>query len=334
MRRSTLRRYASPRGSIVFTPVSDSEPVIRTRGLTKAYGSRLAVSALDLEVPRGCAFGLLGQNGAGKTTTIRMLLGLVRPSGGEALVFGRRMATERLALLPRIGCLVEGPAFYPYLSGRKNLQFLGDIVGGVPPARVQACLERVGLGDRGEDLFRGYSTGMRQRLGIASALLLDPELVILDEPVSGLDPPAILVVRRLIRDLVEREGKTVVISSHLLNEVEVSCDRVAVLEKGKLLAAGRVDELVKKDEGWVDVTVVPVERATEVARGLEGVRAVEPREGGIAVRLDPARSAALNRRLVEAGLDVTALAPRRRSLEELFHELAGTAAVDARELRA
>jgi ABC-2 type transport system ATP-binding protein len=308
------------------------EPVIRTRGLTKTYGARAAVRGLDLQVPRGCAFGLLGQNGAGKTTTIRMRLGLVRPSAGDVLLFGRSLAQERLALLPRIGCLVEGPAFYPYLSARKNLKCLGDVAGGVSWERVSACLARVGLGDRGDDLYRGFSTGMRQRLGIAAALLLDPELVILDEPVSGLDPPAVLVVRRLIRDLVEREGKTVVVSSHLLNEVEVSCDRVAVLEKGQVVATGKVSDLLRPDQAWVDVVCGEPERAAELARGLDGVRDVEVRADGIAAVLDGPHQAALNRRLVEAGLAVSAFVPRKRTLEELFHELAGTAKVQAGEL--
>jgi ABC-2 type transport system ATP-binding protein len=315
-------------------PQDDDAPVLRTRGLTKAYGARLAVRGLDLDVPRGCAFGLLGQNGAGKTTTIRMVLGLVRPTAGEVTLFGRPLATERLALLPRVGCLVEGPAFYGYLSARDNLQLLGDVAGGVAPAQVQRCLERVGLGDRGGDLYRGFSTGMRQRLGIAAALLMDPELVILDEPVSGLDPPAVLVVRRLIRALVEEERKTVLISSHLLHEVEVSCDRVAVLEQGQVVAQGAVADLLRPDEAWVDVTTSDPDRAAEVARGLDGVRSVERRDGGLAVALGAPVHAALNRRLVEAGLEVSALVPRRRTLEELFHSLAGTAAVEAKELRA
>jgi ABC-2 type transport system ATP-binding protein len=311
----------------------DAEPVVRTRGLTKVYGARRAVNGLDLEVPRGCAFGLLGQNGAGKTTTIRMLLGLVRPTAGEVRLFGRSLEAERMTLLPRIGCLVEGPAFYPYLPAARNLKCLGDVAGGVTWARVEECLGRVGLGDRGKDLYRGFSTGMRQRLGIAAALLLDPELVILDEPVSGLDPPAILVVRRLIRDLVEREGKTVVVSSHLLHEVEVSCDRVAILEQGRVVASGKVSELLHPEQAWVDVGVSEPERAAEVARGLEGVKAVEVRAGAIAVGLEGPRQAALNRRLVEAGLEVSSVVPRRRTLEEMFHELAGTAQVEARELR-
>lgn len=307
--------------------------VIRTRGLTKAYGARFAVRGLDLDVPRGCAFGLLGQNGAGKTTTIRLLLGLVRPTAGEVLLFGRPFATERMALLPRIGCMVEGPAFYPYLSARKNLRYLGDIAGGVAAARVDECLARVGLLDRGDDLYRGFSTGMRQRLGIAAALLLDPELVVLDEPVSGLDPPAVLVVRRLIRDLVERDGKTVVVSSHLLHEVELSCDRVAVIEQGRVVAAGEVKTLLHPDQAWVDVTTPAPERAAELARGLEGVRTVEVRGDGVAVGLDGARAADLNRHLVSGGVEVQALVPRKRTLEELFHELTGTARVAAGELR-
>jgi ABC-2 type transport system ATP-binding protein len=302
---------------------SADEPVVRVRGLTKVYGARTAVDRIDLEVPAGTVFGLLGQNGAGKTTTIRMLLGLVAPTAGEVRLFGRDMPGERLALLPRIGCLVEGPAFYPYLTARKNLALLGALSGGVDAARVQACLERVGLGDRGDDLYRGFSTGMRQRLGIASALLHDPALVILDEPVNGLDPPAILLVRKLIRDLAEREGKTVLVSSHLLHEVEVSCDRVAIIEKGRVVAHGTIQELVRPDVHRVDVETPDTARAAEVARAVAGVSKVDVRQDGLTATLDGATSAQLNRALVEAGVSVVALVPRRRTLEELFHTLAG-----------
>jgi ABC-2 type transport system ATP-binding protein len=302
--------------------VTDEVPVIRARGLTKRYGARTAVDRLDLEVPRGSIFGLLGQNGAGKSTTIRMLLGLTPPTAGEVLLFGRPLASERLALLPRVGCLVEGPAFYPFLSGRRNLELLGALTAPVPPGRVQQVLDRVGLGARGEDLFKGYSTGMRQRLGIAAALLHDPELIILDEPVNGLDPPAVLLVRNLIKSLAKDEGKTLLVSSHLLHEVEVTCDRVAIVEAGRVIAQGKTVELVRHGEGWLDLETNDAAAATEVAKATPGVASVEPREGGLRLRLAEPVAAEVARRLVGAGLELQALVPRRRTLEELYHELA------------
>ncbi len=307
-----------------------AEPVIEARGLAKVYGGRPAVDGLDLVVPRGSVFGLLGRNGAGKTTTMRMLLGLIRPTRGSIRLFGRALERERLALLPRIGCLVEGPAFYPYLTGRQNLALLGGLIRPVSPEHVQAALERVGLGDRGDDRFGAYSTGMRQRLGIAAALVHDPELVVLDEPVNGLDPPAVLLVRRLIRRLVEEEGRTVLVSSHLLHEVELTCDRLAIIERGRVVAAGETRALVRPDEERVEVTASDAGRALALCRGLPFVRDARPAsapEGGpgagaVLVALDGPRAGDLNRALVEAGLEVSALVPRRRTLEELFHALA------------
>jgi ABC-2 type transport system ATP-binding protein len=297
----------------------------------KVYGQTRAVDGLDLQVSRGSVFGLLGQNGAGKSTTIRMLLGLVRPSAGEVRLFGRSLEAERMDLLPRIGSLVEGPAFYPYLSGAKNLQALGDLAkpGGVAADHVQRTLERVGLGDRGGDHYRGYSTGMRQRLGIAAAILHEPELVVLDEPMSGLDPPAVVLVRELIADLA-KEGKTVILSSHMLHEVEMACDRVAIVEKGRAIAQGEVAELIRPDSARVEVITSEGERALEVARGLSSdggyVRRVDAQDGGLTVELDPGREADLNAALVEAGVPVAGLVPRKRTLEELYLEVAAGSA--------
>jgi ABC-type multidrug transport system ATPase subunit len=304
------------------------EPVVRTRNLTKLYGARRAVSGLELVVPKGSVYGLLGQNGAGKSTTIRMLLGLTPPTAGEVLLFGRSLARERLALLPRVGCLVDGPAFYPFLSGEKNLELLGSLTGPVTRARVREVLERVGLGVRGADRYKGYSTGMRQRLGIAAALLHDPELVVLDEPVNGLDPPAVLLVRNLIRDLAAREGKTVLVSSHLLHEVELTCDRVAIVEQGQLVAEGRVADLLREAGGLVEVELAAGAdgaKALSVAKAVEGVTTAEATPNGLRLVLSAPVEAAVNRALVTAGLDVRAFVPRKRSLEDLYYELAAKA---------
>lgn len=305
--------------------------VIETRTLTKSYGATRALDGLELRVPRGAIFGLLGPNGAGKSTTIRLLLGLIQPTSGEVLLFGESLAKRRLQLLPRIGCLVEGPAFYPYLSGADNLQCLGDVAGGVSKDRVQACLEQVGLGERGKDKYRGYSTGMRQRLGLAGALLHDPELIILDEPLNGLDPPAVVLVRGLIQDL-NAAGKTLFISSHLLNEVELTCNEVAIVQRGVVVAQGSVTELIRPDLARVDVHTGDVDQALEVARGLELVDTAEPLAGevsGIMVVLADDQPALLNQALVEGGVSVAALIPHQRTLEELFHELAGAEQVKA-----
>jgi ABC-2 type transport system ATP-binding protein len=299
-------------------------PVIQTLGLSKTYGRRQAVRELDLQVPPGCVFGLLGQNGAGKSTTIRLLLGLIRPTRGEARLFGRNVQTHRLEVLRRVGCLVEGPAFYPYLTGAANLKGLGDLAGGVTRERVQQCLERVGLGDRGGDRYQGYSTGMRQRLGLAAAILHDPELVILDEPMSGLDPPAVLLVRRLVRSLVDDEGKTVILSSHILHEVELACDAVAVIEQGRVVAQGRVLDLLHPEHARLEVRLDRPQEAADLLGGLDYVLKVAPVGSTLHLELEGERAGDVNRALVEGGHRVHALIPHRRTLEELFHDLAGT----------
>src|SRR5690349_4223136 len=217
------------------------ELVIETEALTKRYGETSAVQELGLRVRRGEVYGFLGPNGAGKTTTLRMLLGLVRPTAGRAAVLGAP-AGERLA---RIGAMVEAPAFYPYLSGRDNLRVLAGHAG-VARERIDVVLDEVRLLDRGGDRVSGYSLGMKQRLGVAAALLKDPELLILDEPTNGLDPAGMAEMRSLIRDLGQG-NRTVLLSSHLLGEIEQICDRVGVIRGGKLVAEGTVDELRGKD---------------------------------------------------------------------------------------
>ena len=299
------------------------EPLVETVGLGKCYGTRWAVRNLALRVPRGTVYGLLGPNGAGKSTTIRLLLGLVRPSEGEVRLFGRSLARERLELLGRVGFMVEGPAFWPYLSAERNLLILGELAGGTTREEVRKALGRVGLEDRAGDLYRSFSTGMRQRLGIAAALLHEPELVILDEPLNGLDPPAILLVRQLIQDLARKEGRTVLVSSHQLHEVELSCERVAIMRKGELVTEGAVEELLRQT-ARVEVETPEPDKALEAARGLAFVTRAERQEATVLVELPDERRAELNAALCAAGVKVSALVPRRRTLEELFHERTGT----------
>ena len=291
-----------------------SEPVIATRALTKRFGPVLAVDAIDLDVRAGDVYGFLGANGSGKTTTVRMLLGLVLATSGEAEVLGARMPRSAKAVLPQVGTLVEGPASYPHLSGRANLE-LFDAMGSSRrgrKARVDDVLERVGLGLAGDRRVRGYSLGMRQRLGLAAALLRTPRLLVLDEPTNGLDPQGIREMRDLLLAL-NREGTTIFLSSHLLAEVEQMCTRVGVLDRGRLVVQEELASLRKPTGRTVVVTPDP-----DRALGLLDGR-VEVREGErLVVRGgDPAE---LNRMLVDGGVRVRELAPERRGLEQVVLE--------------
>ena len=246
-----------------------SPPVVETKGLTKRYGSRTVVDALDMQIPPGVVAGFIGPNGAGKTTTLRMLLGLVRPSAGDGRVFSLPLHSPA-SYLQRVGALIESPAFYPGLTGQRNLAVQATL-GGHSLARVPVVLERVGLADRGGDRYRTYSLGMKQRLGIAGALLGDPTLLILDEPTNGLDPAGIRDMRALVRSLAE-DGPTVLISSHLLAEVQQVCDWLVVIEHGRLVFQGPTarllaggDELTLRSEQLADL---PQLQALLTRRGL------------------------------------------------------------------
>src|SRR5258707_2069967 len=223
--------------------MTSAQPALRAIALSKAYGKRLAVDHLDLQVDRGELFGFLGPNGAGKTTTIRMALGLIAPTNGSVEILGMEVRHNRSKVLPRVGALVESPALYGYLSGRNNLRAFGDLLGGVPTKRIDEVLEIVSLTGRDKDKVKTYSMGMKQRLGLAVALLNNPDLLILDEPANGLDPAGIVEMRDLLRAL-SSEGKTVFISSHVLHEVQQLCTRVAIINLGRLVTETTVDELV------------------------------------------------------------------------------------------
>src|SRR5438270_3543822 len=252
---------------------------VRMTGLTQRYGARAALDHVTTDVPTGVVCGFVGPNGAGKTTTIRMLLGLVRPSEGTAEVLGHPVS-DPSAYLDRVGAMIESPAFYPTLSGRKNLRVLARL-GGVPDERVDAVLAQVGLADRAGDLFRSYSLGMKQRLGIASALLGDPDLLILDEPTNGLDPPGIREVRTLLADIAAA-GKTVLVSSHLLDELQHVAGHLIMVDSGRLVFAGPVDELLSAHAPELRATP---ERADDLPALVElcrqaGLRA-EARDGAL-----------------------------------------------------
>jgi ABC-2 type transport system ATP-binding protein len=296
-----------------------TELVIETRMLSKRYGEAIvAVDDLELRVRRGEVYGFLGPNGAGKTTTLRMLLGLVRPTSGEAAVLGAPPgAPEGLA---RIGSMVEAPAFYPYLSGRDNLRVLARYAG-IEDGRVEAVLDEVDLRDRAADRSATYSLGMKQRLGVAAALLKDPELLILDEPTNGLDPAGMADMREFIRAL-GKGGRTVVLSSHLMGEVEQVTDRVGVIRAGSLVAEGTVEEL--RGRAGLRVRAEPLAEAARLVGGLPGVDGVTSADGLLDVTVDTAQAPAINRLLVEAGIAVSELYAQKASLEDVFLELTAT----------
>ena len=292
---------------------------VETHGLTKRYSTGvLAVNDLSLRVRTGEVFGFLGPNGAGKTTTLRMLSGLLHPTSGSAIVAGAAPGSP--ASLRRMGAMVETPAFYPYLSGRDNLRVVARYAS-VPKSRIEPVLQQVDMTDRARHKFKTYSTGMKQRLGVAAALLKDPDLLILDEPTSGLDPQGTVEMRALIRNL-RREGRTVLLSSHLLNEVELTCDRVGVIAKGKLVAEGTVDELRARSGGrTLLIRATPLDQAQRLLGSLLKPDQVKVVEGALVLSVDPSQAASINRRLVSDGVDVSELRVSEQSLEAVFLEL-------------
>jgi ABC-2 type transport system ATP-binding protein len=301
--------------------MASNDNVVTTHHLTKRYGASItAVDNLDLEVHRGEVFGFLGPNGAGKTTTLRMLLGLIRPTSGSAIVAEHRPGDPEG--LRRVGSLIESPAFYPYLSGRENLRVMADYAG-VPQIRVNAALEEVDLLDRAKDPFGVYSMGMKQRLAVAAALVKDPELMILDEPTNGLDPQGVVEMRALLRRLGSGE-RTVMLSSHLLNEVQQISDRVAIIRKGKLVAQGTVHEL--RGEPSIVVRATPSDAAHRQLDRMLGTAAVTGVDGTLRLAVDPNRAADINQALVGSGIKVSELRADERTLEEVFLTLTGEAA--------
>jgi ABC-type multidrug transport system ATPase subunit len=309
-----------------------SELAIETTALTKRFGRHTVVDDLGLSVPRGSVFGFLGPNGSGKTTTIRMLLGLAQASAGDITVLGRRMPQRLGDVLPEVGALIEGPGFYPFLSGEANLRRLdaadGFAPGGTRTARVSRALDRVGLGHAADKKVRAYSLGMKQRLGIANALLAPRQLIVLDEPTNGLDPQGTREVRSLIRSLAD-EGTTVFVSSHLLAEIEQMCTHAAVMRAGKLVAQGTLDELRSAGTTRVSVTTpdIDVARRVLLTLGLDPDRQDAPggAAGTVLAAALPEHIAAENivAALVAADVRVRGFSVNRDSLEDLFVALTG-----------
>jgi ABC-2 type transport system ATP-binding protein len=300
------------------------DAVIEIRGLRKEYrrlrgGATLALDGLELDVPEGGVFGFLGPNGAGKTTTIRCLLGLARPTRGRVRLLGADVPSGLARVIGRVGSIVETPTFFPRFSARRNLELLARIAG-VGPRAVDAAIERVGLADRQGDKVRAYSLGMKQRLGIAAALLKDPEVLILDEPANGLDPAGIVEVRELLRSL-GGEGRTVFVSSHILSEVQQTAERVAILARGRTVAAGPVHEVLASAGRAGSLLVRVPDPAVALRILTEAGIAAAPDGDGLRVSLDPAEGARVTRALAESGVFLSELRPEEVDLETVFLEL-------------
>ena len=294
---------------------------VETRGLTKRFGTRAAVDHVDLLVPRGSAFGYLGPNGAGKTTLIRVLLGLTRADSGTMSLLGIPIPGQRGRALARVGAIVDEPRFHGHLTGRENLKILAAARGGGAADQIAPALDRTGLTQRADDKVSAYSMGMRQRLGLAACLLADPQLLILDEPMNGLDPAGMHEMRDMLRSLAD-EGRTVVLSSHLLDEVERTCDWVAIVDHGQVIRQGPIDELTEGTGVTVEVQCSDPPAAARALSQGTFTDGVAVREDGLTVTLaaGPAReqAAEIQRRLVEAGISVYSLRQTHASLEDWF----------------
>ena len=288
--------------------------VIETNELSKRYGRVTAVDRLSLRVPRGHVFGLLGPNGSGKTTAMSMLLGLVRPTAGSFRLFGASQPHREA--LRRIGAIIETPSFYPYLSGRQNLEYFQGVSGKGDRQELDGLLDKVGLLQRSNDRYQTYSLGMKQRLGIAYALLGDPELLFLDEPTNGMDPAGMAEIRDIIKQLGS-EGRTILLSSHLLHEVELVCDSVAILAKGRLIAQGNVEDLVHPRE-QVQLRTTGNEQAHQILTSLAWVQGAVVENGHLVVTAPVERSWELTAALSRSQVYVTEMWPLQISLEEYF----------------
>jgi len=300
------------------TPISPY--VVEVEGLTKRFGERTVVRNVDLRVPRGSAFGYLGPNGAGKTTLIRMLLGLTPATAGSMKLLGHPVPAQRAQALSRVGAIVEEPRFHGHLTGRENLTVVAAARGPEAASRIDAALEQVGLTARANDRVKTYSLGMKQRLGIARCLLADPELLILDEPMNGLDPAGIQEFRGFVRRFVD-EGRTIVLSSHLLDEIEKTCDHVAIVDGGAIVAQGSIAEL-RGDGHVLFIGVDHTDHARRVLAASSAVERVVDDGETLAVTILDARVVPdLNRRLVEAGIAVDRLELQQASLEQRFLEI-------------
>ena len=310
--------------------MSRGRPVIETESLTKIYGSIVAVDNLSMSVPRGHAFGLLGPNGSGKTTTMAMLLGLVRPTSGSFSLFGSPDGLEES--LRRVGAIIEYPSFYPYLTGRENLLYFQGIFERGSPEDIDGLLEKVGLAASGDYRFSTYSLGMKQRLGLAFALLGDPEVLFLDEPTNGMDPAGMAQVRYLIRELCA-DGRTVLLASHLLNEVEQMCDSVVIMSNGMLIAQGSVPDILRSED-QVRLRTTDDENAVAILSALDWIEDVKIENGEVVVSAPSDRSAEISAALGRSDVYVIETNSGRGSLERYFLEVTDDERASEQRLKA
>ncbi|OMF32630.1 bacitracin ABC transporter ATP-binding protein [Paenibacillus sp. FSL H8-0548] len=295
--------------------------IIETKALSKRYKGRYAVSNLNLKIAKGDIYGFLGPNGAGKTTTIRMLLGLIKPSSGSVHIFGQPLSKERISILSRIGSLVEYPSYYGHLSAIDNLEAIRKIIG-APAARIAEVLDIVGLAKEARRPVKGFSLGMKQRLGIASALLGNPELLLLDEPTNGLDPSGILEIRELIKEMPKQHGITVLISSHLLSEVELTAGTVGIIRQGELVFQDTIHNLHQQAQGSMSLVVSNPEAALAMMR-QNGVTAMQKGAALLLEQTDDHAVARIVKNLVERDHAIYRVEEKRKSLEELFLQIVG-----------
>jgi ABC-2 type transport system ATP-binding protein len=302
----------------------DSPPALALEDLSKRFGRMLAVDRLSLGIEPGHMAGFLGPNGAGKSTTLYMIPRLVRPTNGRIRIFGVDIWKDYKKAIRSVGITVESPAFYEYLSGRMNLELTARLLGNVSPREIDEILERIGLAERQHDRVRVYSTGMKQRLGIGRAMLGRPRLLILDEPTNGMDPEGTHEVLSFLRERVRQDGLTIFISSHLMSEVEEFCDTVFVINRGHLVASGRVKELLKPHERVVRVTFQDKVPDSDFISRHEQIRKAEPVTADtMEITLAQDDSAWLNQCLQEAGFRVSAIAPKQKTLKEFFLSITG-----------
>lgn len=298
-----------------------SNTAISVSDLSKKYEDRLAVSHINFEVPVGTVCGFVGPNGSGKTTTMRMLLGLITPTTGQGHILGEPIEHPE-KYLSRVGAMIEGPAFYPALSGHENLMVLAKL-GGFPIERVQTLLEKVGLGDRGKSKYKTYSLGMKQRLGIAAALLPEPKLLMLDEPTNGLDPEGIQEVRALLRNLAN-DGTTVFVSSHLLSELEIISDHIVMLRKGEIVFAGPIGDLMDKQQPTIIAKSLKLSDLPKIVKmAVKAGHQAEIRNDSVHILAPIEWAPVLNKLAFDAGITLAQLAPQLPNLEETFFEMTG-----------